>query len=265
MEYAMKKLIFIFLIGMSVSPSLAQGGNRSALSHGIQAATSPSVLNSVKQAVVAAMSHHMTESPVMTSVQINNFQNHPRVHISTTIPVPDGTLSARVLAPYELSPEIFSSSQGYVPLQFLTAEHAVYRGMKLENIEDLKNILTRGLEINKTQQLNKIYASSSLSVAIYYALPTLWNKWEGEVQTDLPVLVKIPLTSYLLAENAPDNLGLRQVFYRDIPADMIEDVMVFLEVDGKPGWYKVILNEEKLILTPVANRVCSLKVDGMQF
>ena len=118
---------------------------------------------------------------------------------------------------------------------------AFYRGMVLSDLSSLKEVLTKGLEWKKTNY-NRIFASRYLSVALDHAYinPGL-----------LPVLIRIPETDHLRFNNIMCGDNWTVTFGRDIPADMLSDVMVFLKINGVPGWYDVKYQEDKLVFSRV--------------
>ncbi len=116
-----------------------------------------------------------------------------------------------------------------------------YRGMVLSDLFALKEVLTKGLEWKKTNY-NRIFASRYLSVALDHAYIN-----HGQ----LPVLVQIPETDRLIFNNVMDGDNWTVSFGRDIPADALARVMVFLKIGEKPGWYDVKWQDDKLVFSRV--------------
>ncbi len=107
------------------------------------------------------------------------------------------------------------------------AEYALFRGMTLNNLTKLDNILVRGLEVEKSS-LQEIYFSSSLigedpgsSAAIAYA--------SKATDATIPVIVARK------AQGNAQETG-NQTFEQDIPASDV-DVYAYLTQDGKGAWY----------------------------
>ena len=249
----MKKLLIAVLLSLCVSPAFSQGG----LSRGVKTVVNKgAVQRQVSKALSSKTSgtqfikiYHFPDHPVMPLLSPADKAVHaPSVELpKEQLPL----LSARVLEPDELHKIVFPPSQIYVPRDFLEAEESLYRGMKLSEISELKNILVNGLEMSKSHYVGEIFTSPYYGVAMVYALPNLWDNWKGEVQVDLPVLVRISFTEEVERENMPDQFGLQWIFRKDVPAKMISDVMVFLEVEGTPGWYKAVLKNDEVGLLPV--------------
>ncbi|MCQ2410429.1 MAG: hypothetical protein MJ053_02690 [Elusimicrobiaceae bacterium] len=79
----------------------------------------------------------------------------------------------------------------------------------------------------------------------------------------LPVMVKIPVTRGLRIFNAPQSTGFANevYFYENLRAKRISDMMVFLEVGGKPGWYKVVLSPEgEVVFIPMSSHEISERI-----
>lgn len=250
----MKKWLVFCLFIVAVSPAFSQG----VLEKSGEILLGESTLTLQLQKAIE------TQLPAVRLIQIAHFQEPVVVPVVSslenlyTVPLElekTPVCPARVLTPKELQEIVlFSSSPSpvaYVPSSFANAKKSLYRGMKISEISELKNILINGLEMNKSHYVGEIFTSPFIPVALNYALPTLWDKWEGEIRVDLPVLVRIPLTDKVWKENAPDQFATQWIFRKDVPADMISDVMVFLEVDGKPAWHKAVLKDGEIALVAV--------------
>ena len=116
--------------------------------------------------------------------------------------------------------------------------------MRLGELDEVKNLLVNGLEVDKSNYIGEIYASPSIFSSLGYAI-------DGE-KPGLLVLIQIPetpaLQSYL--EEEIQVVTGEVIFHQDIPARFISDVWVFLETNGTPEWYKVTLEEGTLVFTP---------------
>ena len=102
------------------------------------------------------------------------------------------------------------------------------------------------MEVSKTSSyFGGIFAALDAKMALSYAMP-----W-GALYPSLPVVVRIPNTPELSAKNALEwRSHFDGVFRQNVTPRFISDVMVFLEVNGKPGWYKVILVDGELVFIP---------------
>ncbi len=145
----------------------------------------------------------------------------------------------------------------FVPQGFLSKNKAFYRGMKLVSLEDLTNLFKNGLELGKSGNFpDKIYATSEASFAVAYAMPsTAYNSF-WEVEANLPVLIKIPATEEL-RQYAPEVFRYSETFRQDVPARFISDIWAFLEVNGKPDWYKVVWQNGELVFIPAPGKMRS--------
>ena len=167
-------------------------------------------------------------------------------------------LPARVLPPSQVyrSVSLGQRSNFYVPSAFDPSERAVYRGIRIKKLTDLENLLRKGMEIRKSS-FPQIYAAHTPGIALDYALlQEEWAIYENihDIELELPVVVRIPITPKLLSNNPFHNDATEVTFSRSVRADMIPDVMVFLEINGKADWYKAVLENNKLVLisTPTA-------------
>ena len=142
----------------------------------------------------------------------------------------------------------------FVPQFFTQTDQVLYRGLRLHNTEELKNILAEGMRIDKTHH-NMIFVSPNVSVAMEYMFPRLAAQLFGnDSPVALPVLVKIPVTPRLLQENPPlkpeVDFGGRRIFEKDILADDIAEVAVYVKINNVHGWYTVTLENGELVFTP---------------
>jgi hypothetical protein len=135
------------------------------------------------------------------------------------------------------------SNEIFAPRGIYGRERAVFRGLKL-NMNDLSNLLEHGLEVGKVRMpTQEMFASFKPEQALLFAIPNI------TVEADLPVLVKIPFTSEieaLVEWGSLDDVAFKQ----DIPAAAISDVWVLVNLDGKPDWCKVVLQDGNVSLIP---------------
>lgn len=159
-------------------------------------------------------------------------------------------LSARVLNSEEVNKALFPNGwKGnalYIPISWkVNQAKSWYRGVALHNVDELHNILLNGMELSKSHHAG-IFASSEVGLAMRYAVPG------GSLKPVLPVVVSIPDTPEIAKEFEPDGLAdFLKVFKKDIPARLIKDVMVFLDVNGESGWYKAELCQDGVVFRPV--------------
>ncbi len=239
----MKKIWMIFLMCLCITPAFAQS----------------SLVKAVERAVFSS-------KPL---IQINRLMGNPTARllsaaekgsVTATLNIPGTNLiPARTLEPDELRKVLTPRFQTYVPSPFIQAENSVYRGMKLNELSELKKILEHGLKMNKSLYAGKIFASPTYEVAINYAIPRIWDRWGDQQLTDLPVMVRISSAG----KNKPEPFAGQLVFRRDVPADQLADVMIFLEVNGTPGWYRATLNEGEVGLTEVASQYVPVSAGSM--
>ena len=169
----------------------------------------------------------------------------------------------RVLPDEELRQAISNDDEMklFVPESFVQEDHMLYRGLRLKNTAELRNILLNGMEINKAHH-EKIYTTPNVSIALGYMFPHQMSRLLETAEDEmLPVLVKIPVTERLMQKNLPqkarEEFGGQRVFDSDIAADEIAQVAVYIEKDGVRGWYKVIWENEQLAFIPVASKTIS--------
>ena len=115
----------------------------------------------------------------------------------------------------------------------------VYRGMHLGDLSEIEHILLEGLEIDKTGY-DAVYVSQSLNFALGYAenspgqIPVL-VALEGDIIDDLAPSIRWPDLDVYESET-------------DIPADAISHVFAFLNISGRPAWYRVVLDDEMIFI-----------------
>ena len=251
----MKKLLLIFIIGVCAFPVQAQKGKIIKGSLGGGAALTDAVTREVAKQTITL--------PQVYLAQIANMPGKPIVNVRMfkTVEAAAPVLSARILKPSELHRNIslVESLQLYMPDAFYLSDEAAYRGMRLDELDELKNLLIHGLQVKHTHY-GEIYAAHNASaVALSYAVPSqgmcIYESFlDGEYQ--LPVITKIPFNLELVKHSAGalDHRTGWLTFGKDIPASMISDVMIFLEINAHPDWYKVTLENGELVFTPAPSR-----------
>ncbi|MBO4675904.1 MAG: hypothetical protein J5601_07480, partial [Elusimicrobiaceae bacterium] len=211
------------------------------------------------QAALARTREKILPTPV-SHIQITNLPDKPLVKLGGTTKNTPAVLSARILSGDENYKRLYSREGWfppvYVPEALNTAEESVFRGLKLYNLASIQNILTNGLEYDRvaTGMEDKIYFSGGVYRAAGYIT---WHKSKYSPYNVIPTLVRLALPADRSDIYAHSILWAFDYYYqvRNIPASYIQDVMVFLEVDGKPDWYKVTLEDGELIFTPAHSRV----------
>ncbi len=251
----MKQMILILLSVICFSPLFAQSGK--IVDTGMKAASSSKefVLKVGQKAGQQLARQAVCNIPM---AQILNWSGQPLVRVrpleDIVVPFsPENPVSllAKVLdynvAARYIFPEGRDEHKIYIPTPWENqTQPAWYRGMKIHNLLELRNLLENGLELSKiSPRYPGIFSTSEIDLALKHAVP-----W-GAVAPVLPVVVKMPATFELSKENEPDGYAdFLRLFRRDIRPDQIEDVMVFLSVNETPGWYKVVLQEGELVFIP---------------
>ncbi|WP_428075650.1 hypothetical protein [Candidatus Avelusimicrobium luingense] len=117
--------------------------------------------------------------------------------------------------------------------------HFFYRGMRLASLEAIDHVLLHGLEVNKTAY-NGIYMTPMLAVAEGYSGST-----QGEIQ------VIVVLDSEAVIDHLKQDMPGEAYSERNIPPFAIVEVLAFLEINGKPEWYRVVLDDEGRVFIPL--------------
>ncbi|MBR4356053.1 MAG: hypothetical protein IKP96_05780 [Elusimicrobiaceae bacterium] len=239
----MKKLLMIGLIAFGmVSPSFAQGGKERVLTRGVQTAISPDLPEVVGRNVLRA-TVSTPQVVRLKSTHVPPSANPPRVALKKAdyrmrLPGIDG-LHATIFP---------QKGQMYVPVAFTNHSNYVYRGMQLRGPEEIKNILLNGLETDKSSYWGEVYASPSLGIALRYALPNKYFFAKPGSKVEFPIIVRIQITEEVLTKLRCQDMGMEFVFYDSVPANMIQDVIVFAQINGRMGWYKVVMEDGELLL-----------------
>ncbi|MBQ8032881.1 MAG: hypothetical protein IJ266_02855 [Elusimicrobiaceae bacterium] len=187
-----------------------------------------------------------TQPFTLKTLKITNLPTRPRVQILLSA-TPHVKNSVRLVPPRQVYPLIYKWRERkiFIPRNFVTQTKALYRGMSLTGIDELKNILVNGLDVNKSNYHKKIFTAYEPLTAVLYAQPT----HQLNVQPHLPVLLKIPVTP-ALEQYAPQAFKTAQAFHNSVPASTISDVWILLEVNQKADWYKAVLEDGEIILFP---------------
>ncbi len=243
----MKKLLVLSLFCLCVSPVFAQKNFWRGVTHWKKPAAFETNIKAAVLRTEAAL-----KLPGSPHIRITNLPGEPTVKLGGAVDNAPAVLSARLLDGEALYAGIFPQTRQMIVPSALTRREkaAVYRGMYMADLKNVGNLLINGLEINKSDAYpGEIYTTPFLRMALGYAVP------KPGVKPKIPVLVRIRLTTELLDKKASVSWGAERVFYKAIPASFLSDVMVFLEVNGKPDWYKVSLENDELIFTPAPSRV----------
>ena len=247
----MKKLIFVLWLVLGISPAFAQGNK--VVQTGAKLATSGDIaLRVARQVEKQAALHAVSAVPGMQLAQIANLPGQPFIHIQLPKPVNTTArvLPARLLNGYDFYSELCPTpGLRFLPQTFNNGSPSLFRGLALKDVGDLKNILTNGLELKKTAY-SRLYFSTDIDMALSFSqAPTLPSSQANEAF--IPVVVKVEVTPQLkrrrfLYHDDWENY----VSMRNVPSRFLSEVVAFLEVDGKPGWYKAVLENDELVLRP---------------
>ena len=227
----MKKPVILIVGCLCVSPAFAQSGKWRGLRRMVGPVMERQVLEKLARSVP------FTPLPTISQIHVENLPDQPRVWLNA--PLPEGenrimTAKIPVADSYVFPKE---SQRIYLPLVFNTQEQVAYRGMDLSNFEEVKNILQVGLETAKVSppMPGMFFAGSVYKAALYATVPpreAITTIVQFKLPADLPVYEWIG--NYYTT--------------KDIPAEYIQHVMVFLEVEGKGNWYKATLENGELVL-----------------
>ena len=252
----MKRVSFILVIGLFGFSAQAQMGKIPKAVKQVACA----VDMSQKIFRLAAAAQVKNQDAALHLVQITNLPGSPIIRVQMDIPTAtQEILPARML----YSDEVFNyinfeeSARLYVPQALSDKQPKWFKGMKLQNLDELKNILQNGLEKRLSLHDEGIFTTSFLSVALSYAIPAEYVKqYESQKLVArpqarrlgdylFPVIVAIPSVW-------PEEVALvERVFDRDISASVISHVMTFLEINGHADWYEAVVKDDHLILIKV--------------
>ena len=243
---AMKKPLLVLLLCLCCAPCFSQGVKAGL--QGVEAGVKGVPAAGQIEKNLAQQVQRACAASQVRLAQITNMPGQPtvQVRVDASVPVSSAAvLQARMLPSRQVYQSISSvlSRRPYLPSAFAETKDVLYRGMRLTQLSDLENILRQGLEIRRTGY-SELYFSYAPSMALTYALPRSINEKEAG---DFPVVVKVPITTQLPVSCT----GVNAQAYKDLPAEFISDVMVFLEINGHADWYKAILENDKLLLISV--------------
>ncbi len=193
-----------------------------------------------------ALTQNIATQPLtLKTLQITNLPTRPRVQILLTTPRVKN--SVRLVPPRQVYPLIYKLEKRkmFLPHNFVTQAKALYRGMAIVDMDELKNILVNGLEVNKSHHNKKIFTAYEPATSVLYAQPT----HRFDTKANLPILIKIPIT-LALEQYESIHFETARAFQQNIPASAISDVWVLLEVNQKADWYKAVLEDGEIILFP---------------
>lgn len=134
---------------------------------------------------------------------------------------------------------------GKIPSEFRNSKSILFRGMSINNLADLENLLRNGSQVDKTS-CYAIYFSSNPSDAFFYMFNSRYNK------DIIQVLVTVKSSYKRDYEPIDDGDNFRPSYFRsfdeDIPAKD-QEVFVYLHHNSEDDWYHVSLTEQDKIIT----------------
>lgn len=193
-----------------------------------------------------ALTRASTPALTVKTLKITNLPARPSVHILLPT-LPHVKHSARLVAYRRVYPLLYKVEERkmFAPRDLVNQTPALYRGLSVANLEELKNILINGLEKNRSNYDKKIFTAYEPLTAVLYAQPN----HRFNTTADLPVLLKIPLTP-ALEQYKPERFATALAFRKNLPAEAISDVWILLEVNQKADWYKAVLDNGEIVLFP---------------
>ena len=241
------------IVGLSVLTLPAWTQTKQVLEGGADAVCHVEALREVVSAEVAGQVRVAQQLPKLQTAKIINLRGQPLVLVRTDIsPATQEGLSIRLLHVTEIAHHADDIvKQLSIPELLMRKELLWYKGLQLRDLRDVENILENGLETWRSP-FREIFTSSSAKAALSYAFPTLYRGMPDALI--IPTVVSILPEPYDLQrkEFHTSKLVYTHIVHRDIPASKIADMVLLLEMDGSKGWYKVELDGNKLILTPVS-------------
>ncbi len=242
----MKKLVVILLFIGCISPAFAQWEGIAKV--GAEAAGRGAELTAAVTRKAAAAVQE-AQASAFRLVRLINMPKEPLLRVQlpqTVISADDQIISARVLNGADFSEGIFPQDDLiHLPLTLNDAQPALYRGLGLK-IADIKDILTKGMGLNKSYY-QKLFFSSEAEEAVFYA---------DKEEVLIPVVVKVNVTP---ESQLWPSLRLRAnntyTISQEIPARFISDMVAFLEVNGEGAWYKAVLVDGELTFVPAPTRL----------
>ena len=256
----MKKLLVLGLLCLCISPSYAQKNFWRGVTHWKKPAAFETNIKSAVSRTEAAL-----KLPVAPHIRITNMPGQPMVKLGGAVDNMPKVLSARMLTGAECDNAIRVGytewlSPLYLPLALNSEERAFYRGLHLNNLEAVKNILENGIELNEVSEETASETGPKIYFSGYPRRVVRFSTKDDDAHNLLPTIIRFELPSWYTVYEHKLLGGYKDYITRqNIPARYVMDAMVFLEVDGKPDWYKVTLENGELVFTPAPSRVFTEK------
>ena len=171
--------------------------------------------------------------------KVENYYYHALYSFKTKAGSSKITQKARVLFPSEVLSYVKADGRVLMPKDFSITDDYFYQGLQVEYVSDLKTIVKDGL----------VVTGETLPQALNRALPT---QEDVETLEDEPTKLRIPVVVRTLFSTRAtlDDTHIS-------PAS-IADVMIFWELNGQPGWYRVTLQRNgELLFSPVQTAFAS--------
>ncbi len=168
----------------------------------------------------------------------------------------ESAFQATDLTPYRIEQ---ISTQQMPPLPALTRPGYLYRGLGLSaQGEEMRNIFQNGLRIcdvgRNSNCLLLAMSSSAHSAAavtsIKYTNLTKKPKLALDYALRNSRYVENGIPAIVIVTGSEDNGKIVQQVTHDIPADHIEGMLVLMNIEDKPTWCLVQLQEEHFVITP---------------
>lgn len=244
----MKKLLILSLFCFCVCPSYAQKNFWRGVTHFKKPAAFETNIKAAVLRTEAAL-----KLPGSPHIRIANLPGEPTVKLGGNVDNLPKLLSARMLSGKESYKGIKKNDTDiYLPVDLNTENPSFYKGLHLYDLKSIQNIFENGIEIDRVSDGMgyKIYFSGYVGRTISFSTN---NDDENAL---LPTIIRFELPTWLDVYVHKRVWGPEDyIVHNDIRARYITDVMVFLEVNGKPDWYKVSLENDELIFTPAPSRV----------
>lgn len=247
----MKKWVLCLVFAALSTSAFAQRQIKTAAKAGVQRAN-------LMRKVSSQMQRSGFHLPL---AQLVNLPGNPAFKIQIPADVnymPNKILPVKLLAPSQMRNIILSEKGMYVPDVSNSKNFLLYRGMQLHSMAEIENLMSVGLEKSRSNYAGKIHMTPALNIALGYTFPSRRGSVAEEGKKNIPVLVTVPYTAELVNETSFYEDGFQYVFESDIPARQVGEVMVFWSVEGKTGWYKVILEGKELVFVPVPSKLLQL-------
>ena len=247
-----KNLIFSICLFLGISSGFAQEGKIAcgATTAVRQGVVPKQVLDKVRRAIAAA---NAALPAGQRLVQITNLPGRPVVRLKTDLPASSSDiLQARMLTGKEISNNVFSErwSKVQVPLSFNREEGVLFKGLRLRNLGEIKNILKNGLEIKKRTRFPVVFVTTYFVDAIGSSAALYGN---------MSVVVKVSLSPDIRSSLSTFFVRHEYMFRKDVPAANVLGMVVFMEVEGVGNWYQVTLENGTLVLESTPNAVVKME------